>query len=241
MWGDASGFERLATLRPIALAGGDRAIREPWRLALALLDDAFDGAPPLDRLALFAGRDPESIGVLRAMIEHGVNAPLARGVGRVFDAIGAIVLARPLSRYEGQIAMEWNLVAEHDVERGSYPFAIDRERRPWELDLRPMVRRVIGDVLTGVGAGRISARFHYTLVCATAEILRLLPAETRCAPVVLAGGCFNNALLVEELLARLRDRRVLLPRQAPAGDGGIALGQAVIADAVLERGGVSCA
>ena len=228
---------RRARLRAPGDAAADRsrrrrsAIREPWRLALALLDDAFDGAPPLERLALFAGRDPESIGVLRAMIERGVNAPLARGVGRVFDAIGAIVLARPLSRYEGQIAMEWNLVAEHDVERGSYPFAIDRERTPWELDLRPMVRRVIGDVLTGVGAGG-SRRASITRWCR-----RPRRSSACCRPRRAArrssspAAAFNNALLVEELLARLRDRRVLLPRQAPPGDGGIALGQAVVADA----------
>ncbi len=104
--GDASGFERLATLRPIALAGGDRAIREPWRLALALLDDAFDGAPPLERLALFRGRDRERSRIVRAMIARGVNAPLAHGVGRYFDAVGALVLERPWSRYEGQVAME---------------------------------------------------------------------------------------------------------------------------------------
>jgi hydrogenase maturation protein HypF len=247
LWGDASGFERLATLRPIALAGGDRAIHEPWRLALALLDDAFDGAPPIERLALFRGRDLESIAILRAMIARGVNAPLARGVGRYFDAVGSIVLERPWSRYEGQIAMELNLLAEGAgrAQRGepsSYPFAIDRSRSPWEIDLRPMVRQAIADLLGGERAERISACFHHTLVSATAEILRALPAETRRAPVVLGGGCFSNAFLVEDLLARLSDRRVLLPRQAPPGDGGIALGQAAVADAVVsKRGGVPCA
>ena len=207
-----------------------------WRIALALLDDAFDGAPPLERLALFEGRDSDSIAVLRTMIERGVNAPLARGVGRYFDAVGALVLSRAASRYEGQIAMEWNLVAAA-AERGRYPFAVDRAREPWELDLRPMVRRIVSDLLAGESAARISARFHHTLTAATAEIIETLPVETRCAPVVLAGGAFQNALLAEGMIDRLADRRVLLPRQAPPGDGGIALGQALVADASLRARG----
>jgi len=98
------GFERFATFRPIPLAGGDQAIRQVWRIALALLDEAFDGAPPLHALPLFDAIPRGGIDAVRRMIATRVNAPLARGVGRLFDALGAIALAMPDARYEGEVA-----------------------------------------------------------------------------------------------------------------------------------------
>ena len=98
-------YERLATFRPLPLAGGERAIRHPWRLALAALLDAFDGAPPLERLPVFDGIAPAELQVVRQLIERRVQAPLAHGAGRAFDAAGALALGRAVSRYEGQVAL----------------------------------------------------------------------------------------------------------------------------------------
>jgi hydrogenase maturation protein HypF len=101
---NAEDFERLATLRPLRLAGGDRAVKEVWRLALAALLDAFEGAPPLDDLRLFRGLDPSRVAGVRRLIETGVQTPPAHGVGRLFDAVGALALERTRSDYEGHVA-----------------------------------------------------------------------------------------------------------------------------------------
>ncbi len=227
------GFERVATFRPVCLAGSDLAIREVWRIALALLDDAFAGDPPLGRIPLFATIPRAQVDLVRRMIAGGFNAPLAHGVGRYFDALGAMVLGRALSRYEGQVALEWNLAADPG-ERGRYAFEIE-ERGVVQLDLRPLVRAAVADLLAGVSPSAISGRFHNTLALATAELVRRAAARTGHLPVVLSGGCFQNARLTEEVLTALSPFPVHLHGEVPPGDGGIALGQALVADALVRK------
>jgi hydrogenase maturation protein HypF len=231
-------FDWVATLRPIRLAGGDAAVRHPWRLALALVEDAFEGTPPLDDLGLFAAVAPHDLSVIRQMLATRVRSPIAHGCGRYFDAVGSLVLMRPESRYEGQIALEWNTVAD-PAEEGRYGYEIDRPASPWAIDLRPMVRAVVHDLLVGVPASRISARFHNTIVAATVEVVRAAAAAHGQLPVVLSGGCFQNPRLAEGLARALAPRfAVHLHGQVPPGDGGLALGQAVVAAAIARRVGV---
>jgi len=229
---DFSSFERLARLRPVGLAGGDRAVREVWRVALAVLDDAYDGDPPLRALACFEGVAAQDVATIRRMIAGGVNAPLASGLGRYFDALGAIGLGRTRASYEGQVAMAWDQAADA-AERGIYPFAIDTTTTPWSIDLRATVRAAVDDLLSGRGAGIVSARFHEAVIAATAETVRLAARARAALPVVLTGGCFQNARLAEGVLRALApDFAVHLHERVPTGDGGIALGQAVVADAI---------
>ncbi len=226
-------FQRIARLRPVPLPGGYRAIRQVWRVALAVLDDAFDGDPPLARLAVFAGVAPHEITTVRRMTATGVNAPLASGLGRYFDAMGAIGLARTRSSYEGQIAMAWDQVADASENR-AYPFAIDVEQSPWSIDLRATIRAATEDLLAGRAPATVSARFHETVIAATAEAVRLAVTSHGDLPVVLTGGCFQNTRLAEGLVRALsRALAVHLQERVPPGDGGIALGQAVVADAVV--------
>lgn len=228
-------FERIATLRPVPLAGADAAIRHPWRIALALLDDAFEGRMPLDDLRLFSAVPAADVAVVRQMLATRFRSPLAHGAGRYFDGIGSLVLARPDSRYEGQIALEWNGIADPS-EAGRYGYAIDDDLSPWRIDLRPMIVDVVDDLLTGVSAATISARFHNTMTAATAEVVRGTARTHGAMPVVLTGGCFQNALLAERLAGELASGlTVYLHRQVPPGDGGLALGQAVVAAAVARR------
>ena len=225
-------FERVATLRPIQLAGGDAAIRHPWRIALALLEDAFQRDAPLNDLALFDRIAAGDIRVVRQLLSAGLRAPLAHGAGRYFDGIGSLVLARPDSRYEGQIALEWNGVAE-PTERGRYGYDLHYWSSPSEIDFRQLTRDVVQEVRSGTHPSTIAAKFHNTLVAATAESVRMAAGIHGALPVVLTGGCFQNALLAEGLKRELSvEFTVHLHRQVPPGDGGIALGQAVAAAAI---------
>jgi hydrogenase maturation protein HypF len=235
MIADYETFDRVATFRPIALAGGDAAIRHPWRIALALLEDAFDGEPPLDAFPLFAAIPRQDVAVVRQMIATRFRAPLARGVGRYFDGIGSLVLRRPDSHYEGQIALEWNVAADPAEDR-RYAFEVNRRKMPWALDLRPMVREIVHEAIAGVPAPIISARFHNTIAAATTGLVRGAADAHGRLPVVLSGGCFQNPRLAESVAKGLSSQfTVHLHSRVPPGDGGIALGQAVVANAIALR------
>jgi hydrogenase maturation protein HypF len=229
------GFERFATFRPIPLAGGDQAIRQVWRIALALLDEAFDGAPPLHALPLFRPIPRRGIESVRRMIATRLNAPLARGVGRYFDALGAVALSMPDARYEGEVAFQWNMIADPS-ERGRYPVVIHDGATPWEVDFRPVMKAAVEDLVAGRHPATVSARFHNTLVDVTVELARAALALRGDMPVVLSGGCFQNARLAEGVVSALRPTgRVYMNHDVPPGDGGIALGQALIADAIARN------
>jgi hydrogenase maturation protein HypF len=224
-------FERLATFRPVPLPGGDRAIREPWRVALAALLDAFGEDAPLDGLPLFAAVDPKEVAVVRRMIAAGVNVPLAHGAGRAFDAAGALALRRPSARYEGQLAAALEAAAAATGD-GAYPFDVDDRGSVAELDLRPLWRALAGDLVAGAEPSGAAARFHASLVAGGAELVRRAARRVGRLPVVLTGGCFQNARLVEGLLRELSGAFAVYPhREVPPGDGGLALGQAIVADA----------
>ncbi len=237
---DLAGYRRLATFRPLPLAGGEAAIRQVWRLALAALDDAFAGDPPLDRLPLFDAAPAGEIRIVRELVARGVSAPPAHGVGRYFDAVGAFLLDRPHAHYEGQVAMALDAAAGAAAGE-PYGFTVAADREPWQIDLRPAIRAAALDRIANRPAGEIAARFHGTVIAASAEVVRRAAAETGPLPVVLSGGAFQNSLLAGGIRRALApDLAVHLHREVPPGDGGIALGQAVIAAAVIERS-ASCA
>ena len=229
----AGAFQRCATLRPVALAGGERAIREPWRIGLALLLDAYDGDPP--GLWSFSAIPQDAAVLVRQALTRGINAPKAHGMGRLFDGVGALVLGRGKARYEGEVALAWNLVAEGEG-HGRYPFGIETHGSVLELDVRPMMRALIQEFLVGVPPARLSAKFHDTVVHGTAALVGMVRERVGQLPVILTGGCFQNARLAEGLAAALRPAGpVYLHREVPPGDGGIALGQVVVADATSPR------
>ncbi len=230
---DRAGFERLATLRPLRLAGGDTAIRQVWRIALALLDDAFDGAPPLDAFPLFAGVPEAHRNAVLDLLRRDVRCAPAHGLGRLFDAFGALWLGHPEARFNGEVAMAWNFAAAPG-EHAGYPFDVDSSGKPAVLDWRPMVRAAVADHLRGRPASEIAGRFHATIARATAALVARFQSASDVLPVVLAGGCFQNALLTRLLIEGLPARyRVLRAERLPPGDGGLCVGQVVVAEASL--------
>jgi hydrogenase maturation protein HypF len=232
--GDAAGYERAAHLRPFRLPGGDAAVREPRRVALSLLWE-------LDReAALEPGRVPgleaAETATLGCMLERGLNCPITTSMGRLFDAVAALLGLHPIVTFEGEAAMALEWLAD-PTERGAYPMdarvAAARTGRlggaSLELDWEPLVRSVLEDLARGVERGRIAARFHNGLVAAAVSVTRLIGEER----VALSGGCFQNRLLTERLAAALERAgcRVLLHAQVPPNDGGVSLGQVLVAAA----------
>ena len=233
---ERASYRRLATFRPLALAGHERAIQQPWRLALAALEDAFDGSPPPAALALLGDVPEPSLRAVRQMLHAGLCTSWARGLGRVFDALGALALGRHIAHFEGEVAMAWGEIADPE-ERGRYPVQLGASAEFTGVDLRPLLRRVVRDLLAGVSPALISARFHNTIVSTTAALVVTAMEEHGRLPIVLTGGCFINRLLTERLAERLAGFEVHLHQEVPPGDGGIALGQALVAAAAPAPGG----
>jgi hydrogenase maturation protein HypF len=227
---DASGFTRIGTTRPLPLPGADVAVRQPWRLAIAALDEAFDGMPPIDRLRLFDSVPERDQDVVRQMAVEGLQTPRVHGMSRFFHLAGALTLARPRAGSERQLATDFLELAASD-EPGHYPFTLSPGRpSPWQLDFRPAIRRVVLDMTAGTAGPIVAARFLNTVARATAAQVRAAADRFGPLPVVLAGDCFRNRRLTELVIGELREHTVFLNRQVPPGDGGLALGQAVIAD-----------
>ena len=230
---DRSSFERLAHFRAVAMPGGEKAVREPWRMALAHL---LDSGAPLS--ALPKTLDARAVRVVTRMVERDVNCPLTSSVGRLFDAVSALCGVRSTSSYEGQAAIELEWAAMRYATGPSlvpYPYRIARRRAtgPLQVDVRPMIRELVSDLLAGTASAIVAHRFHVTLAAALCELCIALRSETGLGRVVLAGGVFANALLLQELGPRL-DQAGFISYRAhayPAGDGGLSLGQLAIAAA----------
>ncbi len=239
LWGgeillaDLAGFRRLGHLRPIALPGGEAAIRQPWRLAVAALDDA--GEPQEELL----GIDPARRSAVLRLLRKGVAAPLATGAGRWFDAVSALLGVCHEISYEGQGAVELEALASgHDGE--PFPLAlVSNGTAPFEIDLRPAIRAIALARSRQETSGRIAADFHETLALAILESCRKAREETAVEAVALSGGCFQNRRLTEKALALLAGDgfEVLVHRRVPPNDGGLALGQAAVAAWRLTHGG----
>lgn len=222
---------RAAHLAPIPLAGGDAASREPWRVLLAYLDRALgraavDEDPRLARL--FAGKP---VATLRAMMDKGLNAPAASSAGRLFDAAACLLgLAPDRISHEGEAAMALEAAARGEA--APYPFAT-RPGAPAILDPAPLWTALRADIAAGRPLAEMAAAFHAGVAEAFAAAAAGVAQRDNLSACALSGGVFQNARLMEETVRRLQARglRPLLPAQAPVNDGGLALGQAVVAAA----------
>jgi hydrogenase maturation protein HypF len=224
------GFERFAHLKQIPMPGGSMAIKEPWRMALAYLFEAFGDMAMELELDWIKRRDLQKCGVLKRMIERKVNSPRTSSMGRLFDAVSSLLSVRDTVNYEGQAAVELEMLATPE-DRKEYPFEILEEVRPMVVDPTEMVRGVVQDLILGHSRSRISGKFHRTVARLVVETCRKMRLETRLDRVVLSGGVFQNMLFLTLVSHGLQEAgfEVYTHHLVPTNDGGISLGQAVIA------------
>jgi hydrogenase maturation protein HypF len=232
------GFVRRAHLEYAPLPGGAAAIREPWRMALAQLI-ALYGEEETSKLplAVVRGSGERDVRLIARLVEHRLNTPPTSSAGRLFDAVAALagVPGTRRATYEGQAAVELELAAEGPARRG-YPFRLRPEGEGWVVETREIMGGVVEDLLAGREIGEISSSFHRTvaeMVVAGCEEIREAGGASA---VALSGGTFQNLLLMEQVLELLAGKgfTVYRHRRVPANDGGLSLGQAVLADAVFK-------
>jgi hydrogenase maturation protein HypF len=228
-------YERVARLRTIRLPGAEKAVKEPRRTALGMLygmlaEAVFEREDVLPLKAFEAAE----LKVLRTMLERGVNSPATSSVGRLFDAVAAIIGLRQQVRFEGQAAMELEFAAERSATEACYTVALRREEC-LVYDWAPMIRQVLADIKLDIPTATIARKFHNTL----AEVMVMIAKEIGEERVMLTGGCFQNKLLTELAVTKLRAAGfgVYWHQRVPPNDGGIALGQVMAAAGELKRSG----
>ncbi len=221
------GYRRLGHLRQVPLPGGDRAVKEPWRMATVYLQQVFR-SPKEVKIPFISWLGPRRWRLTTEMVQGGINSPLTSSTGRLFDAVSALLGIRHEVNYEGQAAIELEQVAA-EGEGGEYPYAIEEEEGRLILDPLPTILQIVEEIRKREDPSLIAARFHNTLARATAEMISKMREATGLSEVVLSGGCFQNHLLLGRIchLLEERDFRVWIHRKVPPNDGGIALGQAL--------------
>jgi hydrogenase maturation protein HypF len=230
--GDLRGFARAGHLIAVRLPGGDRAVRQPWRMACAWLVAACGPEPGLPR-TLAGVVAPARWEAVARMAETGFAAPSTTSMGRLFDAVAALCGLRATVSYEGQAAIELEALADA-AEPGAYAMALqDGPEGALVLDARVTIREVLADLERGATPALVSARFHRTVAVATAQACARAAEAVGTDRAVLSGGVFQNRLLLERTAGELAASglRVLTPERVPPSDGGIAYGQAAIAAA----------
>lgn len=238
--GDYRGYTRLGYFQPIALPGGAQAMREPWRNTYAQLRHYFDWRAlqsdyaDLEIMQLLAGKP---LATLETMLAKNLNSPLSSSCGRWFDAFAAALgLHAERVDYEGQAAIALEvLAAPLFAEEQPYPrtWAIANDAGRAVLCWQGLWQAVLNDLQSGADKARIAARIHHSLAASTCEVLLKLSKRTDADSIVLSGGVFQNRLLLDAVSEQLRQhgKTVLSPQRYPMNDGGLALGQAVIAAA----------
>jgi len=233
--GDFRSFERFAWLEPVPMPGGAQAIHQPWRMALSYAHHAFgEDIDNLDIASLHA-IEPSERRILVQMMKQQLNSPMTSGCGRLFDGVAALIGLRREVTYEAQAAMLLEMAI------GGYSASPDdwyQDAAPdrfsgGPIGIAPLIRAIVGDIRAREDNARIAARFHRTLAELLVQAAAAARASSGISTVGLSGGVFQNVYLFELMVERLKQEgfKVLTHRQVPANDGGLALGQVVIADA----------
>ena len=237
-------FKRKAHLSYIKMPGGDAAVIEPWRMAASVLYQAF-GDEVFDMDILYMKEmKKEKLSFVYQMMEKNLNSPLTSSAGRMFDAVSSLLCIRHKVSHESQAAMELEAVADGELTKGVYGFEIvknvsDDGDTLFEIDMIPCIRQITDDLKENMSLGIISSKFHNTIVQAFATAAIRVSKETGVpktdiGKIVLSGGVFNNDIILNSMIRILEEKnfKVYTHTKVPTGDGGISLGQAVVAAAL---------
>jgi len=254
LWGgeflicDYKNFERKAQLQEIPLLGGEKAILEPARLAAAWLYFIYkDKFMNLKNIGLINKIGKSKWRALKSMYLSGLNVPLASSMGRLFDAVAALVLAKDKARFEAELAIELQKIAmayrpagrglasdsqSHRLESAGYRFNILKGENKYILSPLPMFKEIISDLAGGEPKGKVAYRFHLTVAEMIIKIALALRKETKINQIALSGGVFQNNLLLSLSLDLLYKEgfEVFIHKKSSCNDSGISLGQAAIAN-----------
>lgn len=231
---DYKNFVRKAHLQEIPLLGGERAISEPMRLAAIWLYLIYkDKFLNLKNIGLIKKISKNKWLALKSMYLSGLNAPLSSGMGRLFDAAAALILAKDKAGFEAELAIELQkTAADYSLEAKSYRFNVLREKDKYILSPLPMFKEMIHDLTNGEPKGKMAYRFHLTAAEMIKKISLALRKETKINQIALSGGVFQNNLLLNLSLDLLYKEgfEVFTHKKLSCNDSGISLGQAIIAN-----------
>jgi len=228
---DYKDFKRVGHFDYVPLVGGATAIKKPYRMALSYLYTLLGEDFELDDLPL-AAIDSAEVEVIKQQLRKKINSPPTSSAGRLFDAVSALVGVRGEIDYEAQAAIELEMLAADTMNAEAYPFVINVEDGVGVVRLRDLWLSLVSDVTNKVPPSLISLKFHKTIAEITAEVCRLISKDVGIKRVALSGGVFQNRLLLKLTSAALQKEGfdVLTHRLVPPNDGGVSLGQAVIAN-----------
>ncbi|MEA3279269.1 MAG: carbamoyltransferase HypF [Thermodesulfobacteriota bacterium] len=225
-------FERAAHLSYVSMPGSEAAIKEPWRMAVSYLYDAFGEELYSLDLPVLKEIDKNKIRFIVEMISKQINSPSTSSLGRFFDGIAAIIGIRNYVVFEGQAAMELEMLAEKNINK-TYDFKwISGDMH--KIFLQPIVCGVVDDMSKGVHPSDISSKFHATIIKMFSELCDVIRKESGLNRIALSGGVFQNSIILTGLIEKLKEKgfQVFTHTQVSANDGGISLGQAMVAAAV---------
>ena len=224
-------FRRAAHLKYVRLPGGDTAVKEPWRMAISYLVDSYGGSCGWEALRGFAERIGPRAELVASMVHKGVNSPFTSSMGRLFDAASSIACIRDEITFEAEAAIELEAIADIGGDGSSpYPFEFAGSA-PMRIETAPIIMAMAEDVNNGMPGSIISGRFHSTIADLSVKACEALRVETGINTAVLSGGVFQNRLLSTIIAEGLAGKgfTVYAQERVPANDGGISLGQAVVA------------
>jgi hydrogenase maturation protein HypF len=231
---DYKRFQRLGQLEYLPLPGGTAAIKRPYRTTIAYLFKLLGESSLNTGLRFLRGIDPVEIDLIKQQMKSGINTPLTSSMGRLFDAVSALIGVRDIIDYEAQAAVELERAACEssdlaDDER--YPYSVSEHDGLFIIMLKELLSTVVEDLVKGTAKNVIAAKFHGTIAQMVCEMCRLISMRTGITQVALSGGVFQNRLLLREVISLLEAAgfKVITHKQVPCNDGGLSLGQAVIA------------